>query len=425
MTTTYSENSKMKLIENILNENETELLLNNEIVIKHKNLLEMDKNKHKSINFSILLTPDIIDKLNNGFSSNLKYNTEIPFKWVKGDTVPHSDKSNEGEHFITHLVYLTENSGKFKIDNREYSIKKGCGYIFDEGLVHETINTQDTFKLILGPFNSNGVGVGPDDLRITTLSISSGTLSPTFSPTTLYYTANVSNATDSLTVTSIVNSQTLSYISSINGGATTCFPPSSTTRNFPLNEGVGSNTIQFELFTSNNCGVGPSPNVYTLIVTRDPVDLLITTLSISSGTLSPTFSPTTLNYTASVSNATDSLTVTSTYSQTTVSFIASINGDGLCFFSTLTNLNFLLNVGSNTIQFNLFSSNNCGVGPSPNVYILIVTRDPAPPAPPATPTYRMKMSLYSDNSLVYYKPHSLAAGGTGTTKNCRHKARKT
>ena len=151
MTTTYSENSKMKLIENILNENETELLLNNEIVIKHKNLLEMDKNKHKSINFSILLTPDIIDKLNNGFSSNLKYNTEIPFKCVKGDTVTHSDKSNEGEHFITHLVYLTENSGKFKIDNREYSIKKGCGYIFDEGLVHETINTQDTFKLILGP----------------------------------------------------------------------------------------------------------------------------------------------------------------------------------------------------------------------------------------------------------------------------------
>jgi hypothetical protein len=38
---------------------------------------------------------------------------------------------------------------------------------------------------------------------------------------------------------------------------------------------------------------------------------------------------------------------------------------------------------------------------------------------------RMIMSLYSDNSLVYYKSHSLAAGGTGTTKNCRHKARKT
>ena len=34
-------------------------------------------------------------------------------------------------------------------------------------------------------------------------------------------------------------------------------------------------------------------------------------------------------------------------------------------------------------------------------------------------------SIFSDNSLVYYKPHSLASGGVGTTKNNRHKSKKT
>lgn len=34
-------------------------------------------------------------------------------------------------------------------------------------------------------------------------------------------------------------------------------------------------------------------------------------------------------------------------------------------------------------------------------------------------------SLFTNNALVYYKPHSLASGGIGTVRNCRHKSRKT
>lgn len=37
----------------------------------------------------------------------------------------------------------------------------------------------------------------------------------------------------------------------------------------------------------------------------------------------------------------------------------------------------------------------------------------------------MRMSLFSDNSLVYYKPGSLASGGVGSVKNQRHKWKKT
>jgi hypothetical protein len=41
--------------------------------------------------------------------------------------------------------------------------------------------------------------------------------------------------------------------------------------------------------------------------------------------------------------------------------------------------------------------------------------------------FSMKMccSLYTDNSRVYYKSNSLAAGGVGTVKNSRKKSTKT
>ncbi len=56
---------------------------------------------------------------------------------------------------------------------------------------------------------------------------------------------------------------------------------------------------------------------------------------------------------------------------------------------------------------------------------------PTPPTPPnPTPSNRFGLkqiccSIYSDNALVYYKPHSLATAGSGTVKNSRKKARKT
>ena len=55
---------------------------------------------------------------------------------------------------------------------------------------------------------------------------------------------------------------------------------------------------------------------------------------------------------------------------------------------------------------------------------------PTPPTPTPTPSNRFGLkqiccSIYSDNALVYYKPHSLATAGSGTVKNSRKKARKT
>jgi hypothetical protein len=151
----------VQVIENILDDSEIESLMKNEIIIKNKLLVENDTNDYKSLSFSLPVDNVIIDKINDKLKCKLHYNKDIPFKWVKGDTSQHTDKNDEGEHFDTHLIYLTDNSGKLKIDNSEYNITRGSGYIFNEGLVHETLNTDDSIKLILGPFNVQGDMIGP------------------------------------------------------------------------------------------------------------------------------------------------------------------------------------------------------------------------------------------------------------------------
>jgi hypothetical protein len=48
-----------------------------------------------------------------------------------------------------------------------------------------------------------------------------------------------------------------------------------------------------------------------------------------------------------------------------------------------------------------------------------------PQPTPSPPVYTMPRPAYSDNSLVFYKSHSLAPGGTAGVKNVRIKARRT
>lgn len=45
--------------------------------------------------------------------------------------------------------------------------------------------------------------------------------------------------------------------------------------------------------------------------------------------------------------------------------------------------------------------------------------------PNRPPSFYLMRSLFANNAQVYYKPHSLAAGGVGGVKNSRRKARRT
>ena len=120
----------------------------------------------------------------------------------------------------------------------------------------------------------------------------------------LKYTASVGNAVESVMVTATTN----------HGSAKVVQSP---TNPVPLAEGANPITLTV---TAEDAS---TTETYTVTVTRDAVgtssDANLGTLSLSAGTLNPTFDMATTSYTASVANDVDEVTVTATASHSSAS----------------------------------------------------------------------------------------------------------
>lgn len=144
------------IINNILSSDEVQILVNDSIVKLNKEKLS---HENQVVNFSIPLSDAIKTKLENSFSIDLSQITSIPMRWIKGDTLPHTDKG-ESQFNNTYLVYLTDSIGNFVIDGQSYPITAGSAHVFSEGLEHYTINTSDSERLLIGPMSETGFRVG-------------------------------------------------------------------------------------------------------------------------------------------------------------------------------------------------------------------------------------------------------------------------
>jgi hypothetical protein len=80
-------------------------------------------------------------------------------RWIKGDTAPHVDVGSSNFH-NTYLVYLNTSLGNFIVDSQTYPIEANTGFVFNEGVSHETINTGTEPRLLLGPMSEHGFAVG-------------------------------------------------------------------------------------------------------------------------------------------------------------------------------------------------------------------------------------------------------------------------
>jgi hypothetical protein len=204
------------------------------------------------------------------------------------------------------------------------------------------VMTMFLFLLITGGCGGGGSGGDggnnpPMPLPSPTLSglqLSSGTLVPAFTPTTTQYAVSVANSVTSVTVTPTTASASASI--SVNG---TNVPGGSAGAAVNLN--VGANTIT--IIVENSAG----STTYTVTVTRDLglESPRLSSLFLSSGTLVPTFSPTTTQYTASVANTAASVTVT----PATASASASISINGTNVPSGSPSGAIALNLGPNTV----------------------------------------------------------------------------
>ncbi|MEW9701822.1 cadherin-like beta sandwich domain-containing protein [Paenibacillus sp. SI8] len=136
----------------------------------------------------------------------------------------------------------------------------------------------------------------------------------TFAPGTLAYTADVSNVISSLSVTPTATDSRATI--KVNGNAATSGNPV----NVPLI--VGSNQIKFDITAED----GLTKLTYTVTITRPASsNANLGALTLSAGTLAPTFASGTLNYTAIVGSGVATVDVTPTASNSMA--IIKVNGN--------------------------------------------------------------------------------------------------
>jgi surface protein len=187
-----------------------------------------------------------------------------------------------------------------------------------------------------------------NDATLASLSLSSGSLSPSLSPSfatgTFSYTATVGNSVSSVNVIPIPNE--FNATMTFNGGS-----------NNSVALAVGNNPVAVQVTSQD----GTSVVTYTVNITRQSNDASLSALTLSSGSLSPGFASGTLAYTASVANSVSSVTVTPTTSDAN----ATVTVNGAAATTPVS-----LSVGSNTVTVQVTAQD----GVTTQSYTVVVTR---------------------------------------------------
>ncbi|MFT6065624.1 MAG: hypothetical protein ACJAQX_001498 [Polaribacter sp.] len=153
---------------------------------------------------------------------------------------------------------------------------------------------------------------------------------------------------------------------------------------------------------TNTCG-GPSQ---TLIVEFEATAVAssnanLSALSISAGTLSPIFASGTISYTASVSNATTSITVSPTKADANAIIQVQVNDGGFTTIAT-TSDSLALEEGTNTVDVNVTAQD----GSTFKTYTITVTRGSVP----TMSSFNDQAKYYFDGSYIIVAPISNSSG---------------
>jgi hypothetical protein len=246
--------------------------------------------------------------------------------------------------------------------------------------------------------------------NLSNLTVSQGTLNPSFNPGIFGYTVNVGNSVTSINVTATVQDTAASL--QINN--------SFATSGQPFTVGglvVGANGINIVVTPQS----GP-PQLYTITVNRAAPtsgNSNLGSLAVSPGTLQPQFNPNTNNYNVSVSNATTSVVVTATTQDANATM--TINNQPVQSGQAFTVGN--LQVGNNTITIrvtapagnaeNYVVTVNRAAPPSNNANLSNLTVSPGSLSPGfSQSTLNYNVSLPFANSSINVTP--TAASGTST-----------
>ncbi len=256
---------------------------------------------------------------------------------------------------------IISNQGSFPIQNTFKGLNEGAiqpkvfGTNFGAKVSYLGGAGHDVTVMIVPPSNN---------ANLSGLTISAGTLNPTFASGTPNYTDSVPIGTSSCSITPTTADPGATL--SINGVPA----PSGTPTSIGLSP--GTNPISIQVTAAD----GVTTQAYTLTVTvGTPVDVNLSALSITAGTLSPSFDPATLSYTDAAPSGTSSVSVMLTTEDPNAT--ATVNG-------TPTPNGFL----SSPIQVSSAESSQVNIvvtgsdGATTQMYTIIVTVANAPPVVP-------------------------------------------
>ena len=109
--------------------------------------------------FTLTLTDSIKATLQERLGLDLSTVNQVPFRWIRGDTAPHTDVGSSAFD-TTFLLYLNDSPGEFVLESQSYPIVANTAFVFNEGLRHETLHTGAEPRLLLGPMSEAGMSVG-------------------------------------------------------------------------------------------------------------------------------------------------------------------------------------------------------------------------------------------------------------------------
>ena len=214
--------------------------------------------------------------------------------------------------------------------------------------------TQNTYIVTVTRASLNG------NNSLQNLTISPGTLSPSFDQNTLNYSDDVANTVTSVNVTATL--QDANATMAINGQPTN----SGQIRNIVLNPPGTSTTVSIAVTARNG-----SQKTYVVTVNRAGLatDDNLSALSVSPGALSPSFSPSTLNYTVAEASSVTSVTVSATKSDPNATMSGSLTaGPGTAGASAVIPLG---GAGTTTVVSITVTAAN---GTTSQTYTIAVTR---------------------------------------------------
>ena len=136
-------------LSNIFSSDDINYLLSLPEVVTAKAKVDTQSN---IVYFNISLSDTIRNALHERLGLDMTNVSTIPMRWIKGDTAPHIDSGSTAFE-NTYLVYLNDSPGELLVDTTSYPIEANTAFVFNEGLSHRTLNTNNVPRLLVGPMN--------------------------------------------------------------------------------------------------------------------------------------------------------------------------------------------------------------------------------------------------------------------------------